>query len=485
MEKEYLRYKDSLIDPSLMRITRDGNILEIQGLTYRLFLFLLRQDNRVIHADELLTAVWPDVTVSQETLTQRIKLLRDALGDDSQNPSYVVTVRGAGYRLTEDVHTVSGDEVEIGENSEERTFSRKAGPIALMGIIVLIAAVVWFRSSSATPETLPAPTAIDELLTRASHYFNLGQDSDNERAVELFLEALEIDSLNARALMGLSATYSNRVARYDYAHIWADESRELALHALDITGPNSSAFEVLAFSYDVVDDFEKAIEYYEAALAIEPNRVSSLESVAHLYRQQGALSRALRYNVLANSIEPNPRFNEKQIGQILDLLGYADAAEESYKRVFRMYPGDVYGNIAYPRFLYDQNRFSEAQATIDFVRTRNISSYRLDILEAEVALSSGMKERAATLFDRAVERNPHEQVPQVMSLLFGRTRPTERQLEDTRSGLLESTMSGTAHTDTWVRLTLVSLASGLRDEAFKELGQAIEHGCICKLRRSS
>ena len=43
--------------------------------------------------------VWPGLVVGPETVSQRIKLLRDSLGDDPKMPRYVAGVRGRGYRL--------------------------------------------------------------------------------------------------------------------------------------------------------------------------------------------------------------------------------------------------------------------------------------------------------------------------------------------------------------------------------------------------
>src|SRR5262245_20085764 len=43
--------------------------------------------------------VWPGVVVNQETISQRVKLVRDALGDDPQNPRYIAGIRGRGYKI--------------------------------------------------------------------------------------------------------------------------------------------------------------------------------------------------------------------------------------------------------------------------------------------------------------------------------------------------------------------------------------------------
>jgi len=40
----------------------------------------------VVAVDELIEGVWKPALVNEETVTQRIKLMRQALGDDSRNP---------------------------------------------------------------------------------------------------------------------------------------------------------------------------------------------------------------------------------------------------------------------------------------------------------------------------------------------------------------------------------------------------------------
>jgi Tol biopolymer transport system component len=53
----------------------------------------------VLTHDDLVRLVWGGRSTTPETVTQRVKLLRDALGDDAQQPRYVGLVRGGGYRL--------------------------------------------------------------------------------------------------------------------------------------------------------------------------------------------------------------------------------------------------------------------------------------------------------------------------------------------------------------------------------------------------
>ena len=67
--------------------------------SYDLLNYLLDNAGRLVTHQELLEAVWADVFVEPEVLKGHIRLLRAALGDDAENPSFVQTVRGRGYRF--------------------------------------------------------------------------------------------------------------------------------------------------------------------------------------------------------------------------------------------------------------------------------------------------------------------------------------------------------------------------------------------------
>ena len=73
---------------------------------FRMLVFLLRNTHRLIKKDELLDAVWNDCSVSENSLTQSIALLRRLLGDDTHEPRYIATVPTVGYRFLCDVEAV-------------------------------------------------------------------------------------------------------------------------------------------------------------------------------------------------------------------------------------------------------------------------------------------------------------------------------------------------------------------------------------------
>jgi len=134
-------YRIGDIEVHLGRViaTRQGEVLSLPPLSFDLLIALARAAPNVATLDDLIRQVWPRSVVSPESLSQRIKLLREALGDDSQYPRYIAGVRGRGYRLVAPVE-------ELREPIPQTLSTpRSRAPIALAIFfsLVTIAAGVW------------------------------------------------------------------------------------------------------------------------------------------------------------------------------------------------------------------------------------------------------------------------------------------------------------------------------------------------------
>jgi len=90
---------DLTIDVGKHEVTRNGLPIELPQLSFRFLMALVRAAPRVLSTDDLMEQVWSGVFVNNETVTQRAKLLRDALGDNPREPRYFSVRRSAGYQL--------------------------------------------------------------------------------------------------------------------------------------------------------------------------------------------------------------------------------------------------------------------------------------------------------------------------------------------------------------------------------------------------
>lgn len=101
-EREVWSIGDLRLDVGQQRLWRGTDEITLPKLSFDLLLALTRRAPDVVTYDELMDRVWPGLVVSPETIVQRVRLLRTAIGDDASEPRYVEALRSRGYRLATD-----------------------------------------------------------------------------------------------------------------------------------------------------------------------------------------------------------------------------------------------------------------------------------------------------------------------------------------------------------------------------------------------
>ncbi len=86
-------------DPFANEIERDGVVERVEPKVMGLLVCLAERAGQVVTRDELIEAVWPNVVVTDNTLSRCVSQLRKALGDDARAPRVVETIPTVGYRL--------------------------------------------------------------------------------------------------------------------------------------------------------------------------------------------------------------------------------------------------------------------------------------------------------------------------------------------------------------------------------------------------
>jgi TolB-like protein/DNA-binding winged helix-turn-helix (wHTH) protein/nucleotide-binding universal stress UspA family protein len=144
------RVDDLIVDLGRRRVMRASVDLKLPGLSFDLFVVLVRAAPNIVTARRLMDLVWPDAVVSPETISQRVKLLRSALSDDVKSPRYVGGVRNRGYRIVAAVTELSAEAPSPDVPS--------AAAVPLNGIgwgiasLLLAIVIVFVLRGSANPE---------------------------------------------------------------------------------------------------------------------------------------------------------------------------------------------------------------------------------------------------------------------------------------------------------------------------------------------
>jgi DNA-binding winged helix-turn-helix (wHTH) protein len=82
-------------------LLKNGNRIKLQEQPFRLLVVLLENAGDVVSREELRHRIWRDDTFVDFDSSLRVAVgkLREALGDDAENPRYVETIPKRGYRF--------------------------------------------------------------------------------------------------------------------------------------------------------------------------------------------------------------------------------------------------------------------------------------------------------------------------------------------------------------------------------------------------
>jgi DNA-binding winged helix-turn-helix (wHTH) protein len=157
-----------LVQPSLGRVSLDDRTVQVRPKVMDLLVYLAASPGAVISKDMLLNEVWGTEAISESALTRTIMELRNAVGDDADQPRFLETIPQRGYRLIAPVRAVTP-----AEPSRPR---RRALALAIGIPTLLIAgsiALFVFEKGPADPISTPRVRPLTSLPGQESQpYFS-------------------------------------------------------------------------------------------------------------------------------------------------------------------------------------------------------------------------------------------------------------------------------------------------------------------------
>ncbi|MDR1928086.1 MAG: response regulator transcription factor [Oscillospiraceae bacterium] len=99
-EPRVVSFSDFTVNHGAREVVKEGALLHLTFKEYELLWVLIREKDRIVTREELLSAVWGnDFLGESRTLDMHIRTLRGKLGDDAEHPKYIKTIRNVGYRF--------------------------------------------------------------------------------------------------------------------------------------------------------------------------------------------------------------------------------------------------------------------------------------------------------------------------------------------------------------------------------------------------
>jgi DNA-binding winged helix-turn-helix (wHTH) protein len=100
-----LRFDAFQLDCDNRQLRKDGLPIELGNRYFDALALLVSRRGELVTKDVFMEQVWHGIPVTDEALTQCIRTLRRALGDDAANPRFIETVPKHGYRFVAEQST--------------------------------------------------------------------------------------------------------------------------------------------------------------------------------------------------------------------------------------------------------------------------------------------------------------------------------------------------------------------------------------------
>ena len=174
------------VEPALGRISGEAGESYLRPKEMDLLVYLAEHDGRVVSADDIMSAVWADVEVTNDSLYTSISQLRKHLDEPGAEVSIIETMPRRGYRLTVPVRRIPGDDrtepdsvTLSGGGLEHRGLLRRVKNRALYGVAaaaIVVAAVAWLQL--VPPPSAPAGVTSPANSIAVMPLIDLSPDTD-------------------------------------------------------------------------------------------------------------------------------------------------------------------------------------------------------------------------------------------------------------------------------------------------------------------
>ncbi|WP_343210743.1 response regulator transcription factor [Anaerolentibacter hominis] len=100
-DESYIKVRDLTVNTRFNEVFMEGEEVDLSEIEYQILLLLCKNPRKIFSAQNLYESVWqePHFYSSNNTVMVHIRKLRVQLEKDPQNPQYIKTVWGKGYRV--------------------------------------------------------------------------------------------------------------------------------------------------------------------------------------------------------------------------------------------------------------------------------------------------------------------------------------------------------------------------------------------------
>ena len=147
-----LRVGEFEVDLRCGEVRRNGDKIKLQQRPFQIFAALLKRPGEVVTREEIRQSLWPTDTFVdfEHSINTAVNKLREALGDDAENPRFIETLPRYGYRLITPIEIVETNgtcpELELPPAPPRQASLRPTTPRRLRSVAFIIGTLLAIAS---------------------------------------------------------------------------------------------------------------------------------------------------------------------------------------------------------------------------------------------------------------------------------------------------------------------------------------------------
>ena len=417
-------------------LRRKGFRLKLQNQPFRVLAALLERPGELVTREELKDRVWASRTLVdfERGLNKAINRLRIALNDSAENPALIETLPRRGYRFIGAIErrmnslavlpilNLSGHSDQ--EHWADGLTDELIGHIARIKALRVISrtSVMRFKASLLTLPEISRQLGVDAVVQGSIQFVNERVrfrialiDARNDR--HLWSDQFESSLGN---IANLQADMAHTITRQVQA--WLGDVTEIAAHRSGTPFLKREAYEAylkgrLFWNRRTEGDFERAIECFERAVALEPSYAEAYAGLADTFVMKAIFGLCAPCEVYPKAmaaaqraIELNEGLAEAHncLGDILK--GYEwdwSGAENAYKHALQLNPNYSVAHQWYSGLLLILGRNELAIAAANKARELDPLSLPINAFLGYVCMKAERFDQAVKASAGAIELDPN------------------------------------------------------------------------------
>ena len=181
-------FEDYAFDTDRRELHRGADLVAIAPQVFDLLDYLIRNRERVVSKDDLISAVWSGRIVSDAALTTRLNAARSAIGDSGEKQCLIRTLPRKGFRFVGAVQEAQRLAVaQVNAGIGEQDLENVARSVRADAVVRDLG------SAARSGDTTPTPASAPHLSIVVLPFANFGGDPEQDYFVDGVTESLTTD----------------------------------------------------------------------------------------------------------------------------------------------------------------------------------------------------------------------------------------------------------------------------------------------------